>query len=113
MTEEDKLYDKLRDLLGRRQVLMDELDVQRQRVNLLRVHADNLLHLNAAQGGALDLQGRLMKTYAALCGGDMDDTGAAAFKQNILFIMSGSPAWTVEQAVPLQEPAADDEVVPS
>ena len=97
--EEDRLCDKLQMLMGRRQVLVDELALQRERIELVRAQGENLLHLVAAQGKALGVQAELVETYKGLSGGNLDARAALVFKQNILYIMSGSLPMVAEQAI--------------
>jgi hypothetical protein len=102
--EEDKLNSKLRELIGSKQLIHDELELQRQRMDLVRLRGEHLIKLTDAQTRALEMQNKLMRTYTGLCGGEMDNVGVTTFKQNILFIVSGSvPAAEVEQAVALPE----------
>ena len=97
--EDERLCSKLRDLLGRKEMIDEELKVQKERVEVVRTLGENLVRLAEAQGKMMGVQLELMDTYKGLCGGQLDDNAALVFRQNILFVLTGSLPVVSEQAV--------------
>jgi hypothetical protein len=108
--EDERLCSKLRDLLGRREMIDEELKVQKERVDVVRTLGENLVRLAEAQGRMMGVQLELMDTYKGLCGGgQLDDNAALVFRQNILFVLTGSLPIVSEQAVLVSDDCTRDD----
>ena len=110
-TEDERLCSKLRDLLGRREMIDEELKLQKERVEVVRTLGENLVLLAKAQGEMMGVQLELMDTYKGLCGGQLDDNAALVFRQNILFVLSGSLPVVSEHAILVTDDCDDNKEV--